>query len=150
MVASFNLLIEHMRELRAKPTGKLRVQMLPGFAISHFGRMLADFTRRYPDIEVDVIVNDRVVDPIKEGFDVAFLIFPSMTETLIERKLFKVRRLFYMSPDYAVEFGVPAHPREPPAEEDLGPTLDQPIFMLNQCRISRAVKPCSTSQTWTV
>ena len=91
MVASFNSLTEHMRELRAKPTGKLRVQMLPGFAIGHFGRMLAEFTRLYPDIEVDVIVNDRVVDPIEEGFDVAFQMFPPMAETLIERKLFSVR-----------------------------------------------------------
>ena len=51
MVASFNSLTEHMRELRAKPTGKLRVQMLPGFAIGHFGRMLAEFTRLYPEQE---------------------------------------------------------------------------------------------------
>jgi DNA-binding transcriptional LysR family regulator len=112
MVASFNSLTEHMRELRAKPTGKLRVQMLPGFAIGHFGRMLAEFTRLYPDIEVDVIVNDRVVDPIEEGFDVAFQMFPPMAETLIERRLFSVRRLFCMSPAYAAEFGVPKHPQE--------------------------------------
>ena len=92
MVASFNTLTEHMRDLRAKPTGKLRVQMLPGFAVGHFGRMLAEFTEQYPDIEIDIVVNDRVVDPIEEGFDVAFQMFPPQAETLIERMLKRLVR----------------------------------------------------------
>ncbi|WP_325948299.1 LysR family transcriptional regulator [Pseudomonas putida] len=112
MVASFNSLTDHMRELRAKPTGKLRIQMLPGFAIGHFGKILAEFNQLYPDIEVDVVVNDRIVDLIEEGFDVAFQMFPPMAETLIERKLFPVRRVFCMSPQYADRFGVPQHPDE--------------------------------------
>ncbi|MDH4557305.1 LysR family transcriptional regulator [Pseudomonas sp. BN417] len=112
MVASFNSLTEQMRDLRAKPTGKLRVQMLPGFAIGHFGRLLAEFTELYPDIEVDVIVNDRVVDPIEEGFDVAFQMFPPLAESLIERKLFSVRRLFCASPDYLERHGGPAVPAD--------------------------------------
>lgn len=53
-----------------------------------------------------------VVDPIEEGFDVAFQMFPPLAETLIERKLFSVRRLFCMSPEYAAEFGMPQHPQE--------------------------------------
>ncbi|MNF65130.1 HTH-type transcriptional regulator DmlR [compost metagenome] len=112
MVASFNALTEHMRELRAKPTGKIRVQMLPGFAIGHFGKLLSAFTLLYPDIEVDVIVNDRVVDPIEEGFDVAFQMFPPMAETLIERKLFSVHRLFCAAPAYIEEHGAPQHPAD--------------------------------------
>lgn len=112
MVASFNSLTEHMRDLRAKPTGKLRVQMLPGFAIGHFGSLLAEFTDLYPDIEVDVIVNDRVVDPIEEGFDLAFQMFPPLAESLIERKLFSVRRLFCASPEYLERHGAPRVPAE--------------------------------------
>ncbi len=112
MVASFNSLTEQMRDLRAKPTGKLRIQMLPGFAIGHFGRLLAEFTELYPDIEVDVIVNDRVVDPIEEGFDVAFQMFPPLAESLIERKLFSVRRLFCASPEYLERHGAPAVPAD--------------------------------------
>jgi DNA-binding transcriptional LysR family regulator len=112
MVTGFNALTDHMRELRAKPSGKLRIQMLPGFAIGHFGRIMAEFNNLYPDIEIDVVVNDRVVDLIEEGFDVAFQMFPPMAETLIERKLFAVRRVFCMSPQYAAKFGVPQHPSE--------------------------------------
>ncbi|MCY1428710.1 HTH-type transcriptional regulator DmlR [compost metagenome] len=112
MVASVNSLTEHMRDLRAKPTGKLRVQMLPGFAIGHFGCLLAEFTDLYPDIEIDIVVNDRVVDPIEEGFDVAFQMFPPQAETLIERKLFSVRRLFCAAPAYFERFPAPQHPND--------------------------------------
>ncbi|MBN3864892.1 LysR family transcriptional regulator [Pseudomonas frederiksbergensis] len=112
MVAGFNALTEQMRDQRAKPTGKLRVQMLPGFAINHFGKLLAEFTKLYPDIELDVIVNDRVVDPIEEGVDVAFQMFPPQSETLIERKLFSVRRLFLATPGYLELNGVPKHPED--------------------------------------
>ncbi|MDT4793652.1 HTH-type transcriptional regulator DmlR [compost metagenome] len=112
MVASFNSLTEQMRDLRAKPSGKLRIQMLPGFALGHFGALLAEFTGLYPDIEVDVIVNDRVVDPIEEGFDVAFQMFPPLAESLIERKLFSVRRLFCASPQYLERHGAPEVPAD--------------------------------------
>ncbi|WP_277962702.1 LysR family transcriptional regulator [Pseudomonas sp. RIT-To-2] len=112
MVAGFNSLTEQMRDLRAKPVGKLRVQMLPGFAIHHFGRLLAEFTELYPDIEVDVIVNDRVVDPIEEGFDIAFQMFAPQAEALIERKLFSVRRLFMATPDYLARHPTPRTPED--------------------------------------
>ncbi|MBG6288042.1 MULTISPECIES: LysR family transcriptional regulator [Pseudomonas] len=112
MVASFHALTEQMQDMRTQPTGKLRMQMLPGFAIGHFGALLADFTHRYPDIEIDVVVNDRVVDPIEEGFDVAFQMFPPQAETLIERRLFRVRRLFCAAPGYLERHGMPEHPRD--------------------------------------
>jgi DNA-binding transcriptional LysR family regulator len=112
VVGRVNELTDQMRELRATPTGRLRIQMLPGFALGHFGASLAEFNRRYPGIQLDVIVNDRVVDPIEEGFDVAFQIFPAISDSLIERRLFPVRRLFCAAPSYVNEHGAPQHPRE--------------------------------------
>jgi DNA-binding transcriptional LysR family regulator len=101
-----------MRDLRAKPVGKLRVQMLPGFALHHFGHLLAEFSEMYPGIEVDVIVNDRVVDPIEEGFDIAFQMFAPQAEALIERKLFSVRRLFMATPEYLQQHSAPLTPHD--------------------------------------
>jgi DNA-binding transcriptional LysR family regulator len=112
LVSQFAELTDQMRDLRATPTGKLRIQMLPGFAIDHFARHLAEFTRRYPSILIDIIVNDRVVDPIEEGFDVAFQIFPPLSESLIERRLFPIRRLFCAAPGYLERHGTPAAPQE--------------------------------------
>ncbi|GAB7540907.1 hypothetical protein CS8_005700 [Cupriavidus sp. 8B] len=109
VVGRVNDLTDQMRELRATPTGRPRIQMLPGFALGHFGASLAEFNRRYPAIQLDVIVNDRVVDPIEEGFDVAFQIIAPISESLIERRLFPVRRLFCAAPSYLDNHGTPQH-----------------------------------------
>jgi DNA-binding transcriptional LysR family regulator len=112
VVGRVNELTDQMRELRATPTGRMRIQMLPGFALGHLGAPLAEFNQRYPGIQLDVIVNDRVVDPIEEGFDVAFQIFPPISDSLIAQRLFSVRRLFCAAPAYVEAHGVPQHPRD--------------------------------------
>ncbi|VVQ21829.1 LysR family transcriptional regulator [Pseudomonas fluorescens] len=112
MVAGFHGLTEKMRNQRSNLTGQLRVQVLQGFAIDHLGPMLAEFTAMYPEIEFDVVVNDRVVDPIEEGFDIAFQMFPPMAERLVVRKLFNVYRLFCASPAYLREHDAPQHPEQ--------------------------------------
>jgi DNA-binding transcriptional LysR family regulator len=112
MVAGFHGLTEKMRNQRSNLTGQLRVQVLQGFAIDHLGPMLAEFTAMYPEIEFDVVVNDRVVDPIEEGFDIAFQMFPPMAERLVVRKLFNVYRLFCASPAYLHKHDTPQHPEQ--------------------------------------
>jgi DNA-binding transcriptional LysR family regulator len=111
MVAGFHGLTEKMRHQRSNLTGQLRVQVLQGFAVDHLGPMLARFTTLYPEIEFDVVVNDRVVDPIEEGFDIAFQMFPPLAERLVVRKLFSVHRVFCASPQYLEQHGAPEHPQ---------------------------------------
>lgn len=110
MVAGFHGLTEKMRHQRSNLTGQLRVQVLQGFAVDHLGPMLAQFTTMYPEIEFDIVVNDRVVDPIEEGFDIAFQMFPPLAERLVVRKLFSVHRVFCASPQYLEEHGAPEYP----------------------------------------
>jgi len=111
-VAGFNALTDQMRQASAAPVGKLRIQMLPGFALDHFGALLAQFHHSHPAIQLDIVVTDRVLDPIEEGFDVAFQIFPPLADTLIEKPLFKVRRLFCASPGYLARHAAPTTPYE--------------------------------------
>ena len=112
MVAGVDALTEQMRQSRGRQVGKLRLKMLPGYAVRHFGEHLAEFTRRYPELEIDITVSDRLGDPTEEGFDVAFQIFPPASELLVRRQLFPVRRLFCASPDYLQRHSSPKHPRE--------------------------------------
>ena len=44
--------------------GTLRIHVLPGFALGHFSKALTDFRSAYPTIDFEVMVNDRVVDPV--------------------------------------------------------------------------------------
>jgi DNA-binding transcriptional LysR family regulator len=85
---------------RSALKGTLRVHVLPGFALGHFSKALTDFRGAYSTIDFEVMVNDRVVDPVKEGLDLVLQIFPAASNSLIERRLFPVRGLFCAAPQY--------------------------------------------------
>lgn len=57
-------------QLQAEPQGILRVNAPMSFGMSHLAPAIADFMALHPKIQVDCILNDRVIDPIEEGFDV--------------------------------------------------------------------------------
>jgi DNA-binding transcriptional LysR family regulator len=112
LVGRTNEVVDQMREVTTSPVGRLRVHALPGFVLGHLARLLQEFQSRYPRIVLDLVVNDAVLDPVKEGFDCALQIFPPHSEELISRKLFPVRRVFCASPEYLRRFGTPRHPRD--------------------------------------
>jgi len=110
LVIRIDSMTDRMRLAQGTPSGMLRVQVLPGFAIGHLGRALKEFSAAYPDINIDITVSDKAANPVDEGYDVAFEIFRSGSEALIERPLFPVRRLFCASPQYLDKAGTPVRP----------------------------------------
>jgi DNA-binding transcriptional LysR family regulator len=112
LVGRTNEVVDQMREVTTSPTGRLRVHALPGFVLGHLARVLQDFQARYPQIVLDMIVNDAAIDPVKEGFDCALQLFPPRSEELISKKLFPVRRVFCASPGYVERHGTPRGPRD--------------------------------------
>jgi DNA-binding transcriptional LysR family regulator len=112
LVTRTNEIVDQMREVRGAPAGLLRVHALTGFVLGHMARVLSDFQGRYPEIMLDLFVSDAVIDPVKQGFDVALQIFPPTTEELVSRRLFPVRRVFCASPEYLKRHGTPKHPHD--------------------------------------
>ena len=112
LITQIDSVTDRMRLAQATPSGMLRVQVLPGFAIGHLGRAIKDFSAAYPDINIDITVSDKSANPVDEGYDVAFQIFRSGSETLIERPLFPVRRLFCAAPQYIKKAGAPQRPAD--------------------------------------
>ncbi|HWK84442.1 MAG TPA: LysR substrate-binding domain-containing protein [Caldimonas sp.] len=112
LVGRTNEVVDQMREATTSPTGRLRVHALPGFVLGHLARVLQEFQARYPQIVLDMIVNDAAIDPVKEGFDCALQIFPPRSEELVSKKLFPVRRVFCASPEYVRRHGTPRLPRD--------------------------------------
>jgi DNA-binding transcriptional LysR family regulator len=138
-------LVDQMRDMKGSPGGLLRIHALPGFVLGHFARLLQEFQDRYPGIELDLVVNDAVIDPVKEGFDCALQIFPPLSEALVERRLFPVRRIFCASPQYLKKHGEPKEPREL-SEHRLGlysryPTRDRWEFHRGNDRVAMVLKP---------
>ena len=125
-------LVDQMRELRGAVAGHLRIHALPGFVLGHMAAHLREFQAQYPDITLDLIVNDAVVDPVKAGVDCALQIFNPTSGELIGREVFRVRRVFCASPQYLQQRSVPRNPRDLYAHS-LGlysgyPTRDRWIF----------------------
>ena len=112
LVGRTNEVVDQMREVTTSPTGRLRVHALPGFVLGHLARVLQEFQARWPQIVLEMTVNDAAIDPVKEGFDCALQIFPPRSEELISKKLFPVRRVFVASPGYLKRHGTPRGPRD--------------------------------------
>ena len=112
IVSRMDSVMERMRLMKGTPTGVLRLQVLPGFALGHLGSALKDFSSQYPHIELDITVSDVPVNPIDKGYDVALQIFRPNAEILVERSLFRVRRVFCASPAYIEQYGMPTEPNQ--------------------------------------
>ena len=105
-------LVDDMREAKGAPTGTLRVHALPGFVTGAFGRQLRELQETYPGIVLDLVVSDAIVDPVRDGFDVALQIFEPADDALISRRLFAWRPVFCASPAYLDARGVPKRPKD--------------------------------------
>ncbi|MGY0196077.1 LysR substrate-binding domain-containing protein [Leptothrix sp. BB-4] len=112
LVGRTNEVVDQMRGAGTAPVGKLRVHALPGFVLGHLAGVLREFQSRYPQVSLEMVVNDAAIDPVKEGFDCALQIFPPRSEELVSRRLFPVRRVFCATPAYLEQHGRPLHPRE--------------------------------------
>ncbi|MEP7311228.1 MAG: LysR family transcriptional regulator [Pseudomonadota bacterium] len=112
IVSHVDSALERMRQVKGTPTGVLRLQVLPGFALGHLGSALKDFSVLYPQLELDITVSDVSVNPVDKGFDVALQIFRPSAETLIERTLFPVRRVFCAAPALLQRHGQPRTPAD--------------------------------------
>lgn len=151
LVGRTNEVVDQMREVGTSPVGRLRVHALPGFVLGHLARLLQEFQARYPQIVLDLIVSDAVIDPVKEGFDCALQIFPPGSEELIARKLFPVRRVFCASPEYIERFGAPRHPSDL-AGHRIGwysgyPTRERLVFHGQNEQVSLELKPVLLSNS---
>jgi DNA-binding transcriptional LysR family regulator len=112
LVGRANDVMDQMRDVRGRPEGVLRVHALTGFVLGHFAALLRAFQVSYPDIHLELIVSDAVVDPVKAGVDCALQIFPAASTELVSRPLFPVRRVFCATPEYLRTHGAPESPRD--------------------------------------
>ncbi|MGQ2998753.1 LysR family transcriptional regulator [Variovorax sp.] len=100
-----------MQDAVAQPRGRLRVS-LPTIGYRFLLPMLPDFQARYPQIELDLDFNDRLVDVIAEGVDVAIRSGELVDSGLVARRLGPFRFLLVAAPAYLARHGVPQQPAE--------------------------------------
>jgi len=99
-------------QLAARPTGTLRLSVPMSFGSRHLGPLLADFLAACPELGVDIVLGDRLVDLVEEGFDAALRIGALGGSNVVARRLCRIRRVVCASPAYLAQRGTPQTPAD--------------------------------------
>lgn len=101
-----------LNDLQEGARGRLRISAPVSFATLHLAPLLADFQQAHPAVSIDLQLNDRKVDIVEEGFDIALRIGHLKSSSLIAKFIAPVRLVICASPDYLARHGTPKSPSE--------------------------------------
>lgn len=103
---------ERCASAQSTPRGRLRVNANVPFG-HHFLLPLApEFLARYPDVALDIVLTDEVIDILEQRADVAVRAGPLKDSSLVARKLGQTRMMIVGAPDYLARNGMPTTPDE--------------------------------------
>ncbi len=91
----------------AKAGGSLKITAPTAFSRMHLAPYLCTFMKQYPDVSIEIIATDHVMDLVREGIDVAIRIAELDDSSMVAKKLAPCRRIFCAAPEYLKEHGEP-------------------------------------------
>ncbi len=97
---------------RQKPSGILRVNCPVSFGQLQIMPRIKSFLQRYPDIKLDLMMNDGFVDLVEEGVDLAIRIGNYQNTSLIQARIGTTRRVTVASVEYLEKLGEPKKPED--------------------------------------
>ncbi len=107
-------------QLTGKPRGTLRVTAPTYFGSTTLAPHLKEYRARYPDVALDLDLSDRLVDLVKERFDVAIRISAMHDSSLVATRLAPCPTALVASPSYLRRHGMPKTPADLSSHEGLG------------------------------
>ncbi|MDX1974073.1 MAG: LysR family transcriptional regulator [Rickettsiales bacterium] len=100
----------HIQEARSTPRGTLRISIPMSFGHMHLLPAISSFAKQYPDVLLDISLEDRMVDVISERFDVVVRIGALQDSGLIVKPLAPCPIYVVASPEYVAQYGMPTTP----------------------------------------
>jgi DNA-binding transcriptional LysR family regulator len=97
---------------RTRPSGRLVVSAPVGFGRLHVSPVMAAYLQRHGDVSAELRLEDRVVNLVEDGIDVAVRIGILADSSLVARHVGEMRRIVVASPDYLERHGEPKAPAE--------------------------------------
>jgi len=119
LLADLNDAEQMVSDAQARLSGKIKLAAPLGIGIGQLSRPISDFMQLHTDVEIAVELDDRNVDLVGEGFDLAVRVGQLQDSSLIARKLAEVHFATCASPDYLAKYGEPKHPSELSAHQVL-------------------------------
>jgi DNA-binding transcriptional LysR family regulator len=99
--------------LQGAPRGRLKVSSSTAFGTMQLPRVVADLGRQHPELEIELVLEDRHVDLVREGIDVAIRITGEATDSgMVYRRLAPNRQVICASPAYIGRRGLPRTPAD--------------------------------------
>lgn len=93
--------------MQAEPRGALRISVPVTFGLTHLSGAVLAFLEAYPEVEIHLVLDDRFVEIVAEGFDLAIRIGTLADSSLRARRLAESRMMLVAAPAYLAARGVP-------------------------------------------
>jgi DNA-binding transcriptional LysR family regulator len=97
---------------RERPRGRLRMHVNVGFAVHQVVPAIPRFVKRYPDVQIELVVEDRQVDVVREGIDISVRPGAQTDPAMVARKICDYERIVCASPEYLSKHGRPSSPED--------------------------------------
>lgn len=99
-------------EERQTPRGSIRISLPLSYGLKRLAPLLLDFSRRYPEVVLDMDYSDRRINLIEEGIDLAIRVTRRLDAGDVARRIGSSRMMVLAAPEYLSRHGAPRHPAE--------------------------------------
>jgi len=104
--------VDSVTQLQGNPKGELKINTPMSFGRLHIAPLVADFLAKYPDIRLNMVMEDKIVDLVEGGYDLAIRGGNLQDSSLIARRLAPCRSVICASPGYLEKHGEPGRPED--------------------------------------
>jgi DNA-binding transcriptional LysR family regulator len=137
---------------RTEAVGRLRINAPLSFGDLNFSELATSFLKRHPQLEIDLQLESRLVDPVAEGYDVVVRIAqPDEETTFVDHRILELEYVMCASPEYLLASGIPQTAKDLRNHAVLeGPTpIASPVWTMTgpDGLVSVPVRPVLTANT---
>ena len=147
VVADATDLLSRMGAKGQELSDHLRIKAPTSLTVARLADAFSTFQTQNPRLKLEIVMIDRPVDPVTEGFDIAIGAFPHSFGGVVDEPICRLPRLLCASPAYLGKHGTPKHPRDLVDHRCLSflPTGPEWIFDGPRGRIAIQVRPLLAS-----
>lgn len=103
---------QHLGSLRDTPSGRVRITAPVTFGSVQIAPLIPELIRQYPDIHVDLLLDDKRVDLVTQQVDIAIRCGRLESSSLIAKRLNDLQLVVVATPEFLAKHGTPKHPQE--------------------------------------
>lgn len=112
IVAEADTINRRVNQLQEEPIGTLKISGPVSFGSTYLASIVAEFSQKYPELNVELLLDDKVIDMVAEGIDVGIRVGWLPDSNLVAKKIGDWPMLLCASPDYLNRYGRPETPAD--------------------------------------